>query len=1440
MAYLPQDTPPLALLADLAGRREFNGLSRDISGNSPAPAPASAAPAFIVAPAPALKGLRLDGAQLFVREFQNPHTPYPRLLVNWQTGTGKSIAAASIAHAFAGQYRARAALGERQPCVTVVSFTFRETIQEDILQHPEFGFVSRAEVEELRALRAQAHKTHGATHGAEDGADDIGATSIKTVAGLLGTLRRRLTDRARGGYYQFFGYKEFASRLFTLTARGRAAGVDILGLARQRAGDGAGAAEAATFAQLLRAAVERGDVVVDQALLDGLRGGLLICDEIHNTYNMQAANNYGLAIQYALDSLGDAAPRVVLMSATPVTGSAAEVVDLLNLLVPKRLLPDGIALRREDFFERASTTGTSTATGTTATAATAGADDVVRIGRHLYARKCLEALPATQHVSVAAADMRALAEEGLPIDAAVVINDADDAKSDSTPRYPVAVLHKGKLRLVGAVGASAESGGVTLRVVAKVATCAVDAAESDVRLRLLDGAADRIAALSAGRVSFLLDSDTDAYPRLVFHGETVPGVPYLPLTLCAMSDLHARTLRLYQAGGAGDAISAADAGARKVIANAYTLYDMAFPNPSAPTSAADSVALPAADAAGGLYLSEDTAARLAAAPAEWRAAAGVTVSRGSEYGLPPGTSVIGGSFLRATRPLGAADSAADSAADGRLSATEIRELNKSVPPMGGLERYSAKMTQLLRHTLEAIRRGPGKIMVYHHRVRMSGVLLLQEMFRANDFLDEFGVPTENTCCAVCGYASRSKWHVLPKLGSKVAPPAEATADADTADADTADADAATDLADAGGAIKPHAFIPARFIVVHSDVSSAAQMRSIARFNAPANLQGYVFRIFIGSKVIRESFNFRAVRYVFVMSLPGDVPNLIQVLGRARRKRSHAELPPGERQVDVRFFVSVDAAAAIGASATAASSAAAAAASPELQRYIDKSRDYLVIQEVERALRRNAVDGFANRSRIQLAISAAAGAGKEGASLAALPYDIPAAALAAASTPKDLRLSGTRFADGAKPLATTTFNAYGYSSAEVRTIAAACFALFESRPVWTRDDLWMGLRRQPIRGLSQDSALFDEGNFELALALLQRSPWGAAPAGARVVARAGDYYILAALTPEGTPDLDIECYIRGGVSAPGPAATAAAARAPPGTMSATSFAYDYGDSVKVELAGYLSAGLVDRAFAARLRDLERYLAGPPALLPHVLTDFSAAFHFELLRRIIVSGGGGGSGSGSGGGGAKKGATSDDARLWALYRQYRLVVGEPGGDSCGYVTPESVRVYARGDKGSRGQWRDEPLEKHRMGARHEENRVAVAFVTSANEYSNAPTHFKLRPPVQALTSRSGDARTLARGAVCETRPRAELEGLIKKMTALLGEKGEAGGVSTPGGTGTPPGAASTAGSLCLRVKTLMLALELRARKESMTSGTRWLYLYADRLPNLSALLGARQMQ
>jgi hypothetical protein len=1179
-----------SLLLDLAGRKELC-IGRPATGEQPPRAPIAGFGAPAGAPRLFLPGLRLHGAQLFVRNFENPNTPYPRLLINWQTGTGKSHAAATIAHEFMRSFRARAALGEQVPTVFYISFTARETIQAELLRYPEYGFVSQVEVEELRRLRAAAS------------ASGPGSPEDRHLSGFVGALRRRITDRVRGGYYEFYGYKEFANRLFVAARR------ESLQELFSRA-------DGESFGERLARAVRSGEVRVNEELLSSLRRGLLICDEIHNVYNILEANNYGTAIQYALDSLGEEAPRAVYMSATPMTGSAAEVVDLLNLLVPRPLLPGGARLRRADFFTRT-------------------------------------AAPVE------------------PVQAA----SAEAADDDAEPGFIISQLREGAL--------------------------------------------ERIAHLAAGRVSFLLDADVGSYPKRRFEGEEVPGIPYLRLTLCPMSPFHSRTLAREQE------LAGAKPESAGLAPGAYTLYDMAFPNPDFAPGAAE-----ADPASYGLYLSGETPVKLEHAPEDWQTAAGVIVEKGAEAGVAAGTYVITGPFLH----------------------------------LGALPAYGTKPAQVVAEAVAAIRAGPGKIMIYHHRVRMSGVLLYQEALRMNGLADETSAPTDATICSVCG---------IPRGGHGGTPhegtPHEGSTREGTPHEGT-----------------PHDYTPARFVMAHSDIDKISMIRSLARYNAPTNLEGYQYRILVGSRIIREGHNFRAVRHLLVASLPTDYPTMIQVYGRVVRKDSHADLPAEQRDVRIRTFVSTFANGRV---------------SPELQRYIDKGREYLVIQEVERALRVYAVDGFANFDRVRTALQTGPG-GEFRPSLDALPY-----------TPlvgPEYSIGGPFWSPSGHP-GGLTFEAYGHGEREVATLAAVCRVLFGARPVWTYTDLWGAVRSGAVQGVNYDATLFAEGNFALALASLAR------PAGdpLSVVVRAGEYYVRAGARPDGSADLDVESYVR--------------AQRPLARVS-------------IRLADYLRDARSGENFAVRLRAYEHEFLGDESRpLELSLVEYGASFHYALLRKLILAGGAGG-----------RRVTRDDGRVADLYRRFRIAItvadastpaasrayrgppfpqAEPGA-LAGFITPESAVLCGPGE-----EWYNVSHSDFAIGRRHAENNIVVGFVVSVGEsprtdldnpfaaFAAASTEakFKIRPPMQKLRSAGGDVRTLARGAVCETRPRKELEAYARSLHSA----------SAHGG------ALLSANDTCDTIRLRLLALEAAARApvDGMMNGVRWVYLFHDRPPTISALAGVR---
>ena len=87
------------------------------------------------------------------------------------------------------------------------------------------------------------------------------------------------------------------------------------------------------------------------------------------------------------------------------------------------------------------------------------------------------------------------------------------------------------------------------------------------------------------------------------------------------------------------------------------------------------------------------------------------------------------------------------------------------------------------------------------------------------------------------------------------------------------------------------FNPARFIVAHSEIDKSTMNKYIERFNNPDNSEGHNIMILVGSRVIKESYDIKAVQNVYIMGRPDNIPTLIQIIGRAVRKNSHIDLPP---------------------------------------------------------------------------------------------------------------------------------------------------------------------------------------------------------------------------------------------------------------------------------------------------------------------------------------------------------------------------------------------------------------------------------------------------------------------------------------------------------------------------------------------------------------------
>lgn len=335
-----------------------------------------------------------------------------------------------------------------------------------------------------------------------------------------------------------------------------------------------------------------------------------------------------------------------------------------------------------------------------------------------------------------------------------------------------------------------------------------------------------------------------------------------------------------------------------------------------------------------------------------------------------------------------------------------------------LKKYSTKYVKMLDSVFDNLQNDKGKIIISHQYVKMSGVLFIQEVLRRNGIIDEYASPTDDTLCSKCGY---------------------------------------TKIQHAKGS-KNHEFISARFIVYHGDIDKPTLDKSLEKFKSPENIDGYQYRIFIGSKIINEGIDFNAVQNLWVMVAPANIPTLLQIFGRAIRKNSHLGLPVEKQKVRIKIFVS---------------SMSGRKMSYEEKKYFEKSQDYLVIQQIEKVFNENAIDAVIHRDIIM----PHANLKNEQPELGALYFEpsgifgkkwIDVSKGSAALSPKDVTLS--------------TFRLY-HSDEEISTMIYVIKRLFiEQSTVWAYDDLWEMVKNPPFE-IYVEPNLFLEENFRIALHVL---------------------------------------------------------------------------------------------------------------------------------------------------------------------------------------------------------------------------------------------------------------------------------------------------------------------------------------------------------------------
>ena len=209
---------------------------------------------------------------------------------------------------------------KQQPQITIIGFT-EKIIIKDLLKFPELGYIKQAELDELERLSSSTNEK-----------------DIARRKNLKAALSRKIVNKSRGGYYKFYGYQAFAQDLIQITTKGTENKITYNYIYEDED----------KLQSRIDELTQKEFIILNTQLIDSLKNGFIACDESHLLYNVTGKNNRGMAIKYVLEKLENedpkSAPRVLYSTATPLTGSPMEIIDVMELLVPKS------SYKRSDFF----------------------------------------------------------------------------------------------------------------------------------------------------------------------------------------------------------------------------------------------------------------------------------------------------------------------------------------------------------------------------------------------------------------------------------------------------------------------------------------------------------------------------------------------------------------------------------------------------------------------------------------------------------------------------------------------------------------------------------------------------------------------------------------------------------------------------------------------------------------------------------------------------------------------------------------------------------------------------------------------------------------------------------------------------------------------------------------------------------------------------------
>lgn len=255
--------------------------------------------------------LTLSALQIFGPRYINPNNrEVSRLLLKVGTGIGKTLTSLIIAKPFIQIFHNIFMKTHESSYISIIGFAKHVFIRE-LRKYPELGIITYDELYKTKQYEQKILNSTG-----------LNQERFKAELSAFKTrINKRITSEVLGGMYKFYGYKQLFNELFDEE------------LPKETTQD--------NIYELYQA----GRIKVNDILLSKFKNGLLICDEIHVSYNSKEANNYGLALQLILDYYKDNV-TLISLSATILSNKAREFINVVNY----HRNPNTPPFKTEDYF----------------------------------------------------------------------------------------------------------------------------------------------------------------------------------------------------------------------------------------------------------------------------------------------------------------------------------------------------------------------------------------------------------------------------------------------------------------------------------------------------------------------------------------------------------------------------------------------------------------------------------------------------------------------------------------------------------------------------------------------------------------------------------------------------------------------------------------------------------------------------------------------------------------------------------------------------------------------------------------------------------------------------------------------------------------------------------------------------------------------------------